>query len=141
MHRRPLSVTIFAVFVLFLTAWNGIRLFAAFSNWRLLIQLAAQPGPAYIVITALVWVAFSLIIFWGAWTGKNWTIIAGWVFILSYILFFWLDRIFLRPLERGQDLFIVLTLQLLAIGLTIWALATPSGRTYFNKRLIYDIRI
>ncbi len=134
MRRRPISVTIFAIFVLFLTAWNAIRLYAAISSWSLLADLGARPGPFYIAVTALVWVIAGLTVYFGAWQGRDWSRKAGWLFIIGYIVYFWADRLLFRPLEWSQDLLLVIALQLVALGIAASALSSEAGRSFFRQR-------
>jgi hypothetical protein len=134
MRQRPISVTIFAVFVLFLTAWNGVRFFAAISSWAFLLQLPGKPGVSYILISALTWISVGLLIFRGTWLGREWIPMAGWCYVLLYILTFWVDRLLFRPLELGQDILFVIMLQITALCITAWALSAPAGRSFFKQR-------
>ena len=50
---RPISVTIASVFVLFITAWSGIRALQALIDWEVLSRFNAY--PAYIFVAGLAW--------------------------------------------------------------------------------------
>lgn len=131
MHR-PLAVTILAVLVLLLTAWNGVRWYAALASWGLLTELGARPGPFYIALTGLVWALAGLAVFVGLWSGRRWARLAGWAYMVLYLVYFWADRWSFRPAERTQNIIFVLVVQFAALGLTAFALSSPRGITYFK---------
>jgi hypothetical protein len=132
--RRPLAVTLLAILVLSLTAWNGVRCYAALASWALLDELAASPGPLYIALTGFTWAAAGLVLFLGLWTGRRWAPKFCWAYVPLYIVYFWADRVLFRPAERTQNFAFVLALQIAALGLTAFALVGPRGESFFVRR-------
>jgi hypothetical protein len=132
MRRRPLSVTLLAILVLFLTAWNGVRCYSAFASWELLAELGTHPGPLYIALTGLVWAATGLILLPGLWFGRGWARVAGWAYTALYLAYFWADRLLFRPAEMAQNYVFLLLLQLAVVGLTATALSSSSGKSFFR---------
>jgi hypothetical protein len=132
MHRRPVFVTIFAILVLILTVWNGVRCYGALTSWGLLVEMGSHPGPLYIAMTGLAWAAGGMVLFLGLWRGRKWAPTAGWVYILLYLGFFWADRLLFRPSERAENYLLLLLLQLGFVGLTYLALARSSSKTFFR---------
>jgi hypothetical protein len=131
MHR-PLPVTLLALLVLLLAAWNGVRCYAALASRDLLAELGAAPGPFYIALTGLLWALAGLILFRGLWIGRRWAPVAGWTYMGLYLLYFWADRLLFRTLERTQNIVFVLVLQVAALALTALALSGQRGISFFK---------
>ena len=132
MHRRPAFVTIFAILVLILTVWNGVRCYGALTSWGLLVEMGSRPGPLYIATTGLAWAAGGMALFRGLWQGRRWAATAGWVYILLYFGWFWADRLLFRAAESAENYALVLLLQLAVLGLAYMALSRSSSRTFFR---------
>ncbi len=85
-RKRPLSVTLLALFVLTIACVNLVRWIQALKQWSF---LASLPGvsPFYIFITGLVWALAGLSIFTGLWLGLRWAPAGTRIVILLYSLY------------------------------------------------------
>src|SRR4051812_39400893 len=91
---RPLPVTIVILFVLSITAWNGLRAFAAIINWDILSRFNGK--PEYIFTSGLIWVVAGLALFMALANRKRFALRIGLVLSILYIVWYWLDRLALQ---------------------------------------------
>jgi hypothetical protein len=126
----PTTVTIVAIFVLFITSWNGIRIYSAIANWQVLKEFGANPG--YILATGLFWTMAGLWLFRAIWEGRRYTIRAGLTTAGLYTLWYWCDRLIFQPSPAPNISFsIVVTAIFLAFF--IITLNIPASKGFFNK--------
>jgi len=126
----PTTVTILAVFVLFITAWSGIRAYSAIANWQVLKEFGAN--PLYILVTGLFWTVAGLWLFRAIWEGHRYAIRAGLGAAGLYTVWYWSDRLILQPSPAPNSLFsIVVSAVLLVIFIII--LSIPASKGFFNK--------
>jgi len=126
----PLNVTIQAVFVLFITSWNGIRVYSAIANWQILREFGAN--PVYLLGTGLVWVLASLWLFRALWEGHSSAVRAGLITAGFYFLWFWVDRLAIHPTPAPNTLFSLIVSILLLVIFMI-NLVLPVSKAFFNK--------
>jgi hypothetical protein len=92
--KRPLRVTLLAVYVFLAACWNGLRLGSAIFYWKTLAEYGAH--PLYIAISGGVWSIAGLLLAWGLWWGKAWAWIAALGCAAGYGCWYWLDRLILQ---------------------------------------------
>src|SRR5690348_6496641 len=88
---RPLPVTIASIFVLCMTAWEGLRAAVALADWETLAGLDAN--PAYVFITGLAGLLAGLALLAAFVTGKTYSPQAGLTLSMLYIIWYWVDRL------------------------------------------------
>ena len=126
----PTTVTILAVFVLFITSWNGIRTYSAIANWQVLKEFGAN--PVYILATGLFWIIAGLWLFRALWEGHRYAIRAGLTAAGLYTLWYWCDRLIFQPAPAPNTLFsIIVSTVFLAFFIII--LSIPASKGFFNK--------
>ena len=133
--KRPLSVTLLAVAVLLLAAWNaGQALTAAHQLSFMQSQGVGVPGKL-LIVTGAAWAIGFLIAAFGLWRlkawGRHWLLIASVAYLLQiWIERFTLERSFYEALTRPADLVV----SLCAIS-GIWVfLFLPKIRRAFNQQ-------
>jgi hypothetical protein len=126
----PLNVTIQAVFVLFITSWNGIRVYSALANWQILREFGAN--PAYIFGTGLFWMLVSLWLFREIWEARRLAVRAGLASAGLYFLWYWYDRLAVQPAPAPNTLFSMVVSILLLVIFTI-NLVMPVSKAFFKK--------
>ncbi len=94
-NKRPWSVTLLALGVLIITVINLTRLVLSIRYWGFLNALHAV-SPFYLAITGLTWTVAGLFLLWGLWRGKIWVPRLMQAVALTYVLYYWLDLIFLK---------------------------------------------
>lgn len=126
----PASVTILAVFVLFITSWYCIRIYSAIVNWQVLIEFGAI--PAYILGTGIFWTLVSLWLVTIFWQGKPYAARFGSITAAVYFLWYWLDRLVIQPTPAPNVMF---SMVVSTISLTIFmiVLNIPASKSFFNK--------
>jgi hypothetical protein len=92
-NRRPIVVTLLALFVLGLALWNGLRLIQSLVFWSILKEYQASPGPLYTAISGGVWLLAGLSTTWGLWQGKVWAWFTALGGVLGYASWYWSDRL------------------------------------------------
>jgi hypothetical protein len=91
---RPWNVTILAFGVLIITIFNLTRLILSIANWDFLVSWPGVPA-LYMVMTGLIWTLVCSILLWGLWRAKNWAPRLMKAVLLTYVLYYWLDHVFL----------------------------------------------
>src|SRR5689334_8314703 len=86
---RPISVTIASVFVLFITAWSGIRALQALIDWEVLSRFNAN--PAYIFVAGLAWFLGGLVLFLLIFYRRPASLYTGSILSMIYMLWYWFD--------------------------------------------------
>ena len=94
--RLPTAVTILTLFVLSLTAWNGLRLSQAITFWDTLVKYSTRGGPVYIAASGAFWLVVGLVMLWGIWRRQRWTRIMAFAAAAGYTAWFWCDWFFLQ---------------------------------------------
>ena len=140
--HRPFSVTLLALGVLTITSLNLVRFVQAIRQWNFLASLPTE-SPLYLVLTALIWIAAGGPLVWGLWRGKIWAPARCRAFTIAYVVFFWLERLFLFGRPRGsigsptlaylpgQGLFEGVA-TLLVLGFVFWTLRRKGVKNYFE---------
>ena len=100
--------------VLCLSAWGAVRLFAALRWWNVLNEFGARLSPWYLSITGAGWVLAGIVLLWGVFSAKLWTIRAILAFVFVWIAQYWVERLFFES-PRANTLFALLVTMLLFI--------------------------
>ncbi len=126
----PLNVTLQAVFVLFITSWNALRLYSALRNWQILSEFGAS--PIYLAATGLAWTLASLWLFRLLWEGRSTAQKAALALAGLYFLWYWVDRLVIQPSPAPNllfsSVFSTVTLVLFTINLFL-----PVSKAFFKK--------
>ena len=101
-RRRPVSVTFMALLVLMIAGLNLTRFVVALQQLDLLTKLLPI-SPYYIVLSGLVWGISALWLGLGLWGGRFIAYRIGRAAIVLYLVYFWLDRLLLRPISQPVD--------------------------------------
>jgi hypothetical protein len=128
---RPLSVTIVSVFVLCITAWNGMRAFVAIMDWDVLYRF--NGNPAYIAASGLAWFLGGLALFVILLRYKQLALQAGLILSILYILWYWVDRLVIQISPAPNLVFGAIVSTILFIifnAVLFW----PSSRVFFMRR-------
>jgi hypothetical protein len=126
----PLNVTIQAVFVLFITSWNGIRVYSAIAHWQTLSAFGAS--PAYLLVTGLFWILAGLWLFRVLWEGHRSAPRSGLAAAGLYFLWYWVDRLAIQPTPAPNLLFSIV-FSILVLIIFIIGLIMPVSKAFFNK--------
>ena len=127
--KRPIRVYLLAIFVLWLAAWNGLRLGETIFFWKTLGTYGAR--PLYIAISGAVWLITGLLLTWGLWRGKAW----GWAGVLAatagYTAWYWFDRLVLQQPHANWPFVLIADLVSLLVIFTI--LFSRRTRLFFKR--------
>jgi hypothetical protein len=132
--KRPFSVTVLAVAVLLLAAWNAGQAAVAVQRLSFMQSLGAGIPGELLIVTGAAWAIGFLIAAIGLWRlkawGRHWSLIA----IVAYEIQIWIGRFTLErssyePLIRPADLIISITL----IGAIWLMLFLPKIRRAFRS--------
>ncbi len=138
---RPFRVTILALGVLIITVTNLVRLVLSIRDWDF---LATRPGisPLYIALTGLVWTLAGVCLIWGLWSRKSWAPRLLRALVLTYALYYWLDKVFLESHAlsgAGRAILLPVNWPFTA-GITIvclafaeWIMSRRNVRAYFHQ--------
>lgn len=114
MTGRPTRVTLLQWLVLFLTAWNGLRLWTAIAWRSVLVEFAAQPAPVYAAVSGAAWMGAGSILLYGIWQRKPWATFLLLGVATGYTAWYWIERLAFQE-QRPNWLFaLILNLVLLA---------------------------
>jgi hypothetical protein len=127
--------------VLIVAVMNLVRLGQSLISWEFLETLLPV-SAAYLGVTGLVWGALGLLATWHLWHGQAWAPWFGLAFIISFSVYYWVDRLFLPgyPGRNFNWLFSAVT-NFLLIVLSVWILTRPKVKRFFeatNERRLKD---
>ncbi len=131
--KRPFIVTLFALLVLLLAAWNVGQVFSALQQYDLMRTLNLTSEANILIVMGLTWAIGFGLAAWGLWRmrawGRTWTLIA----IVVYQLQQWIMRLSLmrssdEVIRRPADLF----LSLLSIVVVWGFLFIPKVRRLYR---------
>jgi hypothetical protein len=139
---RPWSVTILAFGVLIITILNLTRFILSITNWDFLVSWPGVPA-LYMVMTGLIWTLVCSILCWGLWRAKNWAPRLMKAVLLTYVLYYWMDHVFLvdHPMNgvvgARQALLPVnwrfaAGMTVVCMVYTVWTLNNPKVKAYFG---------
>ena len=133
--KRPFVVTLFALLVLLLAAWNVWQVFSAFQAYALMRTLNLTTEANILIVMGLTWAIGFGLAAWGLWRmrwwGRVWTLIA----IVVYQLQQWLMRFTLtRSAEEVTRRPADLALSLLSIVLVWGFLFIPRVRRLYRDQ-------
>jgi len=139
---RPWSVTILAFGVLIITIFNLTRLILSIANWDFLVSWPGVPA-LYMVITGLIWTLAGSILLWGLWRAKNWAPRLMKAVLLTYVLYYWVDHVFLvdhptsgvvgaRQALLPINWRFTAGMTVVCMVYTVWTLSKPKVKAYFG---------
>ena len=91
---RSANVSIITLFVLCFTLWYAVRIYSSINNWQVLLEFGT--GPAYILVTGLLWFSAGLCLLGLLWKRHPFTIRAGLVLAGLYTVWYWVDRLYIQ---------------------------------------------
>jgi hypothetical protein len=139
---RPRSVTILAFGVLIISIFNLIRLILSIANWDFLVSWPGVPA-LYMVMTGLIWTLAGSTLLWGLWRAKNWAPRLMKAELLTYVLYYWLDHVFLvghpaRGVVGARQALLPVNwrfaagMTVVCMVYTVWTLSRPKVQAYFG---------
>ena len=131
--KRPFVVTIFALLVLLLAAWNAFQVWNAFQKYDDMRSLDLVTEANLLIVMGLTWTIGFGLAAWGVWRlrawGRTWTLIASVAYQAQYwIMRFTLMRSFDEVVRRPADA----ALSLLSIAVVWGFLFIPKIRQKFQ---------
>ncbi len=132
--KRPFVVTLFALLVLLLAAWNVWQVFSAFQAYALMRSLNLTTEANLLIVMGLTWAIGFGLAAWGLWRMRSWGRIWTLIAIVVYQLQQWLMRLTLmrsaeEVIRRPADL----ALSLLSIALVWGFLFIPRVRRLYRN--------
>ena len=141
-ESRPVSVTILALGVLSIAGLNFVRLLLSIIQWKFLASLP-QIQPLYLLLTGLIWSSACLTIAWGLWRGLSWAPRFTMAVVLTYLFYYWMDRIFLvdqmehlstsSRLVLPANWLIAACITFIVMVYTVWTLRRPKAMAFFGE--------
>ncbi len=126
----PASVTIPAIIVLFMTAWNFIRIYSVIINWQILVEFGASPN--YILATGIIWALIGLWLIVVLWQERHFAARAGSAVTGCFFLWYWVDRLTIQPSPAPNVLFSII-FSTCILATIIISLHLPALKSFFNK--------
>jgi hypothetical protein len=131
--KLPLRITLLLCLVLIITAWNLVRLLTSI-GWRDTLETYdSYPGPIYIGLTGALWTLAGLFILWSFIKSAYWTRNAILISSFVYVIWFWMDRIFVQSQLRANWPFDLLA-TIILLGFISAVVLDPHNQIYFLKR-------
>jgi hypothetical protein len=139
---RPRSVSILAFGVLIITIFNLTRLILSIAYWNFLVSWPGVPS-LYIMMSGLIWTLACSILLWGLWRAKNWAPRLMKAELLTYVLYYWLDHVFLvghpatgvvgaRRALLPVNWRFAAGMTVICMVYTMWTLSRPKVKAYFG---------
>jgi hypothetical protein len=100
--------------VLILACWHAVRLWTALAWYDTLLEFAPRPGPVYIALSGLAWLALGGLLAWGLWRRQAWSwLLLPWL-AGGYTAWYWFDRLAFHEARSNWPFILLLNLTLLA---------------------------
>lgn len=134
--KRPFRVTLLVLAVLSIAIIHLIRFVQAIHQWGF---LESWPGvsPLYLALTGFIWGVVGLPLVWGLWRGNPWALVAFWIFILVYVVYAWIDRIFVANVEitmsQSSASFFLALATLFILALAGWITTNAKTKAFFRR--------
>ena len=130
--KRPRILTISSLIVCMVSLFHLFKFIQILINLQILQTLPITVSPIYLAVIGLIWSVLGLFLTWSLWTGKPWSQRAGFFLSLAYMIFFWIDLIWIAEPEVLQTRWLInLILTALGIPVVILILNLKSSRDYF----------
>jgi hypothetical protein len=140
---RPTSVTMLALGVVIIGALNLARFGLALHYWDFLAGLT-NVSPLYLALSGLVWGLAGGLQVWGLLQGKTWAPRFMRAIALTYVLYFWLDQVFLQdhPMVDAEGSIRLLLpgnwsftagLTIILLVFILWTLQRRAAKAYFGE--------
>jgi len=113
MSRPPFRVTLLLWLVLFITAWNVLRLWTALAWQNVLVEFFAQPTPAVTAISGAVWMVVGIILIWSIWQKKAWAAKLLLGASAGYTVWYWSERLIWQNPHPNWPFAVIVNLALL----------------------------
>jgi len=132
-RKRPRILTILSLVVCMGSFFHLFKFIQILINLQVLRTLPITVSLVYLAVVGFIWSIAGLFLTWSLWTGKPWSQRAGLVLSLAYMIFFWIDLLWIAEPEVLQTRWLI-NLILTAFGLPaiILILNLKSSRDYFN---------
>ncbi len=113
MTKLPFRVTLLLWLVLFITVWNGLRLWTALAWQKVLTEFSAQPVTWITALDGCIWMVTGFLIIWGIWQQKAWTVKILLGAAAGYTVWYWSERLSFQEPRPNWPFAIILNLVLL----------------------------
>jgi hypothetical protein len=134
MSRRPFSVTLLALVVLFFAAVCLARFVQAVTLWYVLEEFTAI-WPGYLVITGLIWFPAGAVLAWGLLYGRPWARRLAPAVFLIFSVNYWIERlVFPGDMRRNENWLFVAVVTVVLSGVCIWICGRPRVKAFFEGR-------
>jgi hypothetical protein len=115
--RRSAVLIILAGVTLAISLVGWLRLLVAIGGWNYLGEIAPAVLPVYLAISGMIWALIGMVSAVGIWFRKRWAVILLGCAVISFTVWYWLDRLVLsaNPDSNANILFsLVFTAGILA---------------------------
>jgi len=131
--KRPRILTVFSLGIFIVSLFHLYKFIQILINFQILQTLPITISPIYLAVIGLIWGVLGLFLTWSLWTGKPWSQRASLFLSLAYMIFFWIDLIWIAEPEVLQTRWLInLILTVLGIPAVILILNLKSSRDYFG---------
>jgi hypothetical protein len=91
--KRPISVTLSVWLVLILAFWNALRAWTSLAWKSVLIEFSARISPMFSAAVGAFWFIIGLILAWGIWQKKVWSMKMLLGAAAGYVVWYWSERL------------------------------------------------
>ena len=134
MSRRPFSVTLLALVVLFFAAVSLARFVEAVTLWYILDEYTAI-WPGYLVITGMVWFPAGTVLAWGLLYGRPWARRLAPAVFLIYSANYWIERLFFPgDMRRIENWLFVAAVNVVLVSLCASICRRARVKAFFEER-------
>ncbi len=129
-QNPPANVTFLVIIVLFISAWNILRVFSAIMNWTVLLEFRAN--VPYILGTGLAWAIISIWLSIEMIRQRNHARLFGLFTGGAYFCWYWGDRLLIQTSPAPNITFSLIfsSVSLLLYGIILYA---PAIKAYLDK--------
>ena len=127
---RPLSVmlTVFGVFCF--ASFNLLRFIRTIVEWDFLKSLLTI-SPLYLLLSGLAWGVVGILVAWYIWRGWSKAPIFMFLVVILYMLYDWVDRLFISHNQFINWPFLLAT-DILVLGMLLYIFTCSKTKVFFG---------
>ena len=132
-NSRPKMLALLAISIFLFSLYQLLRFSQIILHWKILAGLPLSVEPGSLAVYSLMWGGTGMLVSISLWLGKRWARIGCLAYGITYIVFSWINLLWIVEPSTLQDRWPVnLALTIIGLGVLVAILNLKSTRSYFG---------
>jgi hypothetical protein len=137
MNKLPFRVTLLIWLVLILTAWNILQFWTSLAWRATLLEFSTRPAPIIISIVSMALIITGVLILYGIWRRKLWTVKVLLFAAAGNSAWYWADRLIWQEPRPNWPFAVIVNLALILF--MIFTTKSLAREAYDRKSIHQEI--